>query len=183
MDTRIALRYAKAVFNLAKQEKKEETIQNELSLFTTTIEANPDLEEALKSPVIKPKQKVAILKSIFTGIHQINKGLFDVLSKNNRVGLLTNIAKKYEILYDFEKATDTAVIATAIPVNNNFLKLLKEKITSLTGKKLKLIQEVNPEIIGGFILRLGDVQYDASISKKLNDLKQMFDNSNFIAKI
>ena len=183
MDRRIALRYAKAVFNLAKQQKEEDTLQKELLLFSQTIEPNSDLETALASPLIKPSQKLNILKEIFTDMHQISEGLFEVLAKNGRVSLLVHIAKQYQVLYDFEKLTDTAVVTTAIDIDEDFSNALLQKIEKLAGKKIKMEHKIDPEIIGGFTLRLGDMQYDASINTKLKNLQQLFENSHFTAKI
>ncbi len=76
-----------------------------------------------------------------------------------------------------------AKVTTAIPLTKEVEKEVLAKIVDLTGDKANLENEVNPSILGGFILRVGDVQYDASISNYLNELKKEFDNSHYIPKI
>ncbi len=74
-------------------------------------------------------------------------------------------------------------MTTAVPLTKEIEKEVLDKVVALTGHKATLENEVNPDILGGFILRVGDVQYDASISNYLNELRKEFDHSDFIPKI
>jgi F-type H+-transporting ATPase subunit delta len=76
-----------------------------------------------------------------------------------------------------------AKVTTAVPLTAKIEAKVLEKIVALTGKKANLENVINESILGGFILRVGDVQYDASISNYLNELKKEFDNSHYIPKI
>ena len=96
---------------------------------------------------------------------------------------LASIAKQYAIIYDFEKHLQVAKVTTAVPLTAEIEAQILAKIVALTGDKANLENVVNPAILGGFILRVGDVQYDASISNYLNELKKEFDNSHYIPKI
>ena len=97
--------------------------------------------------------------------------------------MLESIAKKYKIVFDHLKRTQVAIVTTAVALTEEIEKLVLDKIVSLTGEKANLENIINPAILGGFILRVGDVQYDASISNYLNELRKEFDNSHFIPKI
>ena len=97
--------------------------------------------------------------------------------------MLASIAKQYAIIYDFEKHLQVAKVTTAVPLTAEIEAEILAKIVALTGNKANLENVVNPAILGGFILRVGDVQYDASISNYLNELKKEFDNSHYIPKI
>ena len=97
--------------------------------------------------------------------------------------MLKSIAKKYTLVFDHLMHTQVAKVTTAVALTAEVEQLVLDKIVSLTGKKANLENVVNPAILGGFILRVGDVQYDASISNHLNELKKEFDNSHYIPKI
>jgi F-type H+-transporting ATPase subunit delta len=97
--------------------------------------------------------------------------------------MLLSIAKQYSIIYDYSKSIQVAKVTTAIPLTTELETKVMAKIVELTNNKASLENIVNPSILGGFILRVGDVQYDASISNHLNELRKEFDNSHYIPKI
>jgi F-type H+-transporting ATPase subunit delta len=183
-DARAALRYAKAILNLAKDSKSETAVNDDMSLIAATITENKDLEVMLKSPIVKASDKMNVLNALFEGkVHHITLGLFHLLKDNKRIAMLKSIATKYAIVFDHLKHTQAAVVTTAVALTEEIEKLVLDKIVALTGKKANLENVVNPAILGGFILRVGDVQYDASISNSLNELRKEFDNSHYVPKI
>ena len=183
-DARPALRYAKALLNLAKESKVELKVIADMQLIASTITNNNDLIILLNSPVIKASDKLKVLKNLFsTKIETVSLGLFDLLQENKRMNMLLSIAKQYSIIYDFLKRVQVAKVTTAVPLTKELETKVMYKIVELTGNKANLENIVNPSILGGFILRVGDVQYDASISNHLNELRKEFDNSHFIPKI
>ena len=105
------------------------------------------------------------------------------MQENKRISMLESIAKQYTIIFDYYKHIQVAKVTTAVPITAAIEKKVLAKIKDLTGEKANLENVVNPDILGGFILRVGDVQYDASISNYLSELKKEFDNSHYIPKI
>jgi F-type H+-transporting ATPase subunit delta len=183
-DSRAALRYAKAILNLAKDSKEETAVNEDMLFIATTISENRDFEVMLESPIVKSSDKINVLNAIFKGkVNNISLGLFHLLNDNKRIAMLHSIAKQYAIIYDFDKHMQVAKVTTAVPLTKAIEAKVLAKIVSLTGDKANLVNEINPNILGGFILRVGDMQYDASISSYLNALKKEFDNSHYIPKI
>jgi len=183
-DARPALRYARAILNLAKDSKAETEVNADMQLIASTILENDELEVLLNSPVIKTSDKKNVLKAMFTGkINNITLGLFNLLEENKRMNMLLSIAKQYSIIYDYLKSIQVAKVTTAVPLTKELETKVMAKIVELTDNKASLENIVNPAILGGFILRVGDVQYDASISNHLNELRKEFDNSQYIPKI
>jgi len=183
-NARAAIRYAKALLNLAKDSKEETAVNDDMLFITTTISENEEFEVMLNSPIVKSSDKINVLSALFKEkVNTITLGLFHLLKDNKRIAMLASIAKQYAIIYDFEKHLQVAKVTTAIPLTSEIEKQILAKIVTLTGEKASLENEVNPAILGGFILRVGDVQYDASISNYLNELKKEFDNSHYIPKI
>lgn len=183
-DARAALRYAKAILNLAKDSNSEAEVYNDMSLITDVISENSELEVMLRSPIVKSSDKMNVLNALFDGkVNNITLGLFHLLKDNKRIAMLAFIAKKYAIVFDHLKHTQVAKVTTAVALTKEVEQQVLDKIVALTGEKANLENVINPAIIGGFILRVGDVQYDASISNYLNELRKEFDNSHYIPKI
>lgn len=183
-DARAALRYAKAILDLAKDSKDESAVNLDMQLIASTIKENQELAVALNSPVIKSGDKMNILKAVFSNkVNNITLGLFNLLEENKRIPMLESIAKQYSLIFDYYKNTQVAKVITAVPISPEIEAQVLSKILALTGENANLENEVNPAILGGFILRVGDVQYDASISNHLNELKKEFDNSHYISKL
>lgn len=183
-DTKAALRYAKAILNLAKDSKIESKVNNDMSLVAKTIADNKELDVMLHSPIIKGDDKRKVLDALFEGkVNNITLGLFHLLQDNKRLELLEVVAKKYTIIYDHYKHIEIAKVTTAVPLTKDIEKQVMAKIVEITGNEATLENIVNPNILGGFILRVGDVQYDASISNYLNELRKEFDHSDYIPKI
>ncbi|WP_298762991.1 ATP synthase F1 subunit delta [uncultured Polaribacter sp.] len=183
-DARAALRYAKAILNLATDSNAESAVNDDMSLIKNTLAETSELAVLLKSPIVKASDKMKVLKALFDGkVNNITLGLFHLLEDNKRVAMLDSVAKQYAVVFDHLKHTQVAKVTTAVPLTPEVEAQVLNKIVALTGEKANLENVINPDILGGFILRVGDVQYDASISNYLNELKKEFDNSHFIPKI
>lgn len=174
MNTRAANRYAKALLSLALDRKQEELVHKDMQFVSETIVANSDLQMLLSSPIIKIDDKTKALKSIFNkGISSLSINLIDLLATNKRIPLLQGIAKQYGVLFNQNKAIEKALVTTAFPIDENMRVQVLAKAKELAGdKKISLKNKVDENIIGGFILRVGDVQIDASIQNKLSKLKR-----------
>lgn len=183
-DTRAALRYAKAILNLAKESKEDDAVNKDMHFIADTISDNKELDTLLHSPVVKASDKVKLLEALFSKkVSKITEGLFKLLKENKRIDMIVDIAKQYAIIYDFEHHIQVAKVTTAVPITEDIEKKVLAKIVELTGDQANLENIVNPDILGGFILRVGDVQYDASISNYLHELRKEFDNSHYIPKL
>jgi F-type H+-transporting ATPase subunit delta len=182
--TRASIRYAKAVLNLALELKKADRVNEDMLLISSTIEENKELQILLSSPIFKTKVKRETLSDIFEKkINEISLGLIYQLIENKRLAILQEVAKQYTIIYDFHKGTQIAKVTTATPITADLREKVLAKVTKITGKKIKLENIIDPSIIGGFILRVGDKQYDSSISGKFNNLRREFDDDLYVPKI
>ncbi len=184
MSTRAALRYAKAILNLAQKDGSESAVYADMQLIEATIQGSNDLNVLLKSPIIKLSDKVSALEAIFADkINNYSLGLIKLLASKKRLNILETVASDYQIIFDHLKAIEVAKVTTAVPITPELEKKVLAKVKELTGKESNLTNEVNPDIIGGFILRVGDLQFDASIAKSLRELEKSFDDSHYEAKI
>ncbi len=174
--SRAAIRYAKAVLSLAQDKKATEDVQKDMQSIIATVDKSAELKMVLNSPLIKSEVKLASLREIFKGTGDITKKLFETLIQNKRVDLLAEVAKQYTVLYDQLNNTRIAKVTTAIPLDKALSEKVLAKVKELTGSQATLENIVDESIIGGFILRVGDLQYNASIANKLTTLKRELSN-------
>ena len=172
--SRAAIRYAKAVLSLASDKKAAEVVNDDMKLIANTFSENEELSIMLKSAVIKSEEKKAVLTKVFPRLNTVSSGLLDVLFTNKRVEILGDVASKYSVLFDELSNKETALVTTAVPMTKELEKKVLAKIKSLTSKTVALENIVDESILGGFILRVGDKQYNASISNKLDKLRREF---------
>lgn len=172
--TRAAIRYAKAALSLASDQKAAEAVNNDMIAIAKTISNSEELDQVLKSSVVKTEVKTAALSKIFPKLNKISSDLFNVLIDNKRIGILGDVAQKYTELFDVLNDKEIAQVTTAIPLTKDLEKKVLTKIKELTSKAVELENIVDESIIGGFILRIGDKQYNASVQNKLNRLKREF---------
>ena len=176
-DSRVAIRYAKAILDLAVENKVTGVVEKDMRSVVATIADSQELRGMLASPIVKYETKKIALMAIFKGGHSITEGLITILIDNKRIGMLNEVALKYIILNEQLKGQDVAFVTTALPLTADLEKKILNKVAQLTGNEVTIKNIIDENIIGGFVLRVGDLQYDASISNKLSSLKREFTNS------
>lgn len=172
--SRAAIRYAKALLNLALEKKKAKKVNDDMLSIAKGISSNQELSEVLKSSVVRAEDKKKVITKIFSKTDGLTKDLFDLLIQNNRFALLEDIANQYVALYKEHNNQEVASVITAVPMTNDLELKVLAKIKDLTDKAVTVENIIDESIIGGFILRVGDLQYDASIANKLSNLKREF---------
>lgn len=178
--SRAAIRYAKAILSFALEQQKEVEVNNDMLLVANTIQDSKELQLLLNSPVLKTELKKSALKEIFESkTSPLTIGLMNLLIDNKRLPILGEVAKKYNVIFDSLKGIEVAKVTTAIPLTEELNQQVLRKVIEITGKQATIESIINPDIIGGFILRVGDIQYDASVANKLQVLKRQFESESF----
>ncbi|GGW56950.1 ATP synthase F1 subcomplex delta subunit [Winogradskyella epiphytica] len=172
--SRAAIRYAKAVLSLAVDQKSAEAVNSDMTLITNTISQSEDLNKMLQSPVVRSSEKKAVLSAVFSKATANTNNLIDTLITNKRLALLNDVASSYNHLYDQMRGSQVAIVTTAVPLTDDLKSKVLAKVKELTGKEAEVKNIIDESILGGFILRVGDTQYNASISNKLEKLKREF---------
>ncbi|MGC1205945.1 MAG: ATP synthase F1 subunit delta [Flavobacteriaceae bacterium] len=171
---RAAIRYAKAVLSLASDQKSADAVNSDMKLIVSTITDHNDLREALQSPVIPSSVKKSVLLEVFKSSNKTTLSLIDTLNSNNRIDILGDVALKYSQLLDESKGIELATVTTAVALTADLEKKVLAKAKALTGKNVEVKSIIDESILGGFILRIGDLQYNASVANQLNKLKREF---------
>lgn len=175
--TRAAIRYAKAILEIADSKSVANLVSNDMSLIASTINSNAELNAFIQNPTITVEVKESALLEVFANANGVSKSLFHLLLENKRFEILEDIAVEYNKLFDIMNGVEVAKVTTAIPMDAALEAKVSAKISTFSSsKKITIENTVDPSIIGGFILRIGDKQYNASIANRLQVLKRELSN-------
>ena len=178
--SRISSRYAKSLMDLAIERNELEVVKTDLESFAKLLE-NRDLYLMLKSPIINGGKKLEIFKSLFE--NNTNKTLFaffEIIIRKGREAYLPEISAEFLNQYKVYNRISTVKITTASALSDAALSDIKTKLLSsdITMDKLDIITHVNADILGGFVIEIGDKLYDASVQHKLDKLRKEIISSN-----
>ena len=171
--SKVAKRYAKALLDYSIEKHEEDNFFQEISSLVEVVRENPDLRALLHSPIVRMEIKHKVLQEVFSQRSAILNLLIEILVENKRVSDLYDIAREYVIQYNRYKGKTTAYLTTAVELSESLKAQFVQKAIALSGgKKITLESRVEPQLIGGFILRIDDLQYNASIAHKLYGIKE-----------
>lgn len=183
-DIRVASVYAKSLIELANEKGVLEQVHQDMLLFSNVVSQNRDLELLLTNPIVKSDKKLAVLNAIFKGkVQQMTQMFFDIVAKKNRESLLTFIASEFEKQYNLLKGIQKVTVTSAAPLDPALRESLGKQLVAETGKSIQLIELIDPSLIGGFVLRVGDIQIDSSVRNSLRKLRNDFKDNPYINKL
>lgn len=165
-------RYAKALLEYAQQTGQAQTVFEQMQSLYTAVAQNAGFKAFLQSPTVKSSQKTALITELL-GNSDILQRLLKLLEGNRRLSLLPQIALSYATQYNQSVGKVSATVITAQPLSEALQKNITQKIKEITGsEQISLSNPTDPSIIGGFILRIDDWQYNASVKNTFNNLKK-----------
>jgi F-type H+-transporting ATPase subunit delta len=182
---KVSSRYAKSLISLAMEQKCLEEVRSDMNTLVDIFSQSADLVILLKSPVINAQKKEIILSKIFDGkLNLMTSKFISILVKKGRESYLPGIAQAFITHYDLVKGISKAEITTAYPMDEETRKAMRGLIGSMMteNKEIHLEESVKPELIGGFIARLNDKQIDASLRRKIEDIKKELNENPYIAE-
>jgi F-type H+-transporting ATPase subunit delta len=171
-DSKISVRYSRALFQLATEKNLIDRVSADMKFISEICKIN-ELKEVLDSPIIVPSKKRSIFHAILEkNIEKVTLNLVDLLVDNGRESYLPAVARVFrDNALRFKGITET-YLTTAVPVNDKSRKKISELITSVFNTKVELIENIDKEIIGGFILKVNDNFIDASVRYKLRKIRK-----------
>lgn len=182
---RLAARYAKSILDLSIEKGQVENVYKDMVLLQDTCKGSREFVNLLRSPVIKPDKKGKILDAILTGkISPLTAAFIKLLLNKERESHFPEIATAYIDQYKTYKGIQVVKLTTAVPVGEDVKKAILERIkTGQNGHTIELDTTVREELIGGFIVEIGDRMVDSSVAHELNNIRKQFQNNDFIYKI
>jgi F-type H+-transporting ATPase subunit delta len=172
---KISSRYALSLLDLTEDKNNLDTIYQDAKFILLTLDQNNNLKKILYSPVIKPDLKVSIYTEVFKGrvSEEILRFIRFIVEKN-REEYLYDIMTRFVELRNEKLGIIDVEVKTSVPFNDAQTKDLKVRLESIINKKVQLSFVIDKNIMGGFIARVGDTLYDASIRNQLSNLKRKF---------
>ena len=172
-ESAIAVRYSKAIYSLARDKKIIDTLKSDMELISGVCNQSADFNFLLKSPVVRTSEKSMLITQIFKNkIHPLTLDFLMLITRNNREIFIPDIARDTLAFIRKEKNIKTAVITTAVKIDQSVISEIKTLLEKELSGKIELASKVNPDIIGGLILRIDDKQLDASVNTQLRNVKK-----------
>jgi F-type H+-transporting ATPase subunit delta len=172
-DTGASRRYAKALFNLAVERGEVDAITSSLLTVANSYENTPQLRTVLEHPRIGRDRKKEILAAAFKGqVSEDMTGFLLLLVEKDRSAIIPHVARDFAQLVDEYKREADAEAVTAVPMTEQQIATLRQRLEAQTGLKLRLTTRVDENILGGLIVRFGDKMIDDSAATKLDTLRE-----------
>ncbi|MBC7449400.1 MAG: ATP synthase F1 subunit delta [Hymenobacteraceae bacterium] len=183
-ESRVAARYAKSLLDLAQEMGTLPAVAADMQLVADTLAASRELRVMLTSPVLKSDKKLAIITALFTGkMSEMSLKFFILLAQKGRDEELAGVADAFLAQYRTVQGIQQAHLTTATTLTAAQRAEFKRLAEAQTGKHIELLEQVDPTLIGGFVLRIGDRQIDDSVASSLQRLRTSFADQSYVSKM
>ena len=176
MQSRAAIRYAKAIFEIAKEENSIDSVFRDMKTVEILCNSSHDFKNLLSNSQINYNEKKTAILFLIKDHNSLTIKLLDLLIQNKRVYIVNDIAHSFIQLYNSHNDIKEAVVITASPIDKDLEEKILSKINISDLNSINLKNIVNPEILGGFIIRFDGKEYNASVKQNLNNLKTQLTN-------
>ncbi len=181
----VAYRYAKSLLDLALEKGQLPAVQEDMALVADTCAASEDLRVLLKSPVVRADKKDKVLDAVFAGkIGTLTLTFMTVLVRKGREGMLHEVAMAFREIYRKHERIVVCTVTTAVPMTNEEKEHVRRIAAArFPGDSVKIDEKLDPSLIGGGIIQVGDLQWDASVKSKLHAIRRTLAENPYQAKI
>jgi len=176
MQSRAAIRYAKAMYDVANEENSVNEVYKDMSLIKELYGSSIDFKNLLSNSQINYQDKKRAILSLTEKDNALTEKLIELLIHNKRITIIGDIAISFIQLYNEQNNIKEATVITASPINKELESEILSKINTSNFKSVNLTNIVDPNIIGGFIIRFDGKEYNASVKQNLNNLKKELTN-------
>ena len=175
LTSKVAKRYAQGLLNFTQESGNTDSVFGEMGDIVKTIEKSRELQNFFSSPIIDVKKKVSIALEIFKDFSPVTKSLLQLIIKHGRESQMQNIAQEFINKVEDMKGVQRITLTSAAQLSSeNISNILKSSNLVNHDNKFDVKSIINPDLLGGYILRVGDQQVDASVKSKLSKLKKEF---------
>lgn len=169
----MAGRYAAALFELAKEQKQLPTVEADLKSFQGLLDESADLRRLVRSPVISAEDQAKAISALLAkaGIGGLTANFLSLISRNRRLFAVADMLKGFRLLLARERGEVSADVASAHALTPDQLNALKDTLRISVGKDVQINTRVDPNLLGGLVVKVGSKMIDSSLRTKLNNLK------------
>ncbi len=170
--SKIAGRYATALLELSIEQNKVDQVLSDMKYLLEVNNETRDFQLLLDSPIVKGDKKIAIFEELFGQFEEVSTSFVKLITNNGRESYLPTIAEAFDAQVKEHRGIVPITIISAVPLANSTKEIILEKVEKDVNGKLEVTELIDSSLIGGFIVRMGDKQIDASVASQFNDLKQ-----------
>ena len=168
----VARTYARALFEAAKDKGRIEPVRDELTTFVAAVEEVPELKSLIRNPELDPRTKAAALDAVLEGADELIRNFVRVVTEKGRAAQLDEIAREYEALVAAEEQILSVELTTAYELSDDEAAAIVQQIEQGSGQRVEAARTVDPDLIGGLILKAGSLEVDSSVRGRLDRLRR-----------
>lgn len=170
----IGRRYARAIFELGKEEGNLTALSTQIASFADVYRDNEELRLALDNPLVSDEGKRQIVADVAQrlGIADTASRALRLVTQRRRLRALPDIARQLRLLVDADSNVERATVVSAVPLSDAYMLKLKSELERSTGKQVELTQSVDPSLIAGVVTKVGDRVIDGSLRARLDSFRQ-----------
>lgn len=171
-NTKVATRYARALLDLAIEQGNLDSVLGDMLVFSSTVKDSSEFESLLSNPVVKADKKIEIFQLAFEPFEKCTQDFIGMVTNNGREAMLADIAEAFEAQVKEHRGIVPMTLTSAAPLEASTRDAIIAKVQSSVEGTLEVEEKIDESLIGGFMVRMGDMQIDASVANQLNNLKQ-----------
>ena len=168
----VARTYARALFEAAKDAGRIDEVRDQLTTFVEGVDEVPELRSLIRNPELDPPTKAAALDAVLEGADELIRNFVRVVTQKGRAAQLDEIAREYEMLVAAEEQILSVELTTAYELSDDEAAAIVKQIEEASGKRVEAARTIDPDLIGGLVLKAGSLEVDSSVRGRLDRLRR-----------
>ena len=168
----VARTYARALFEAARERGRIDEVREELASFLEAVEEVPELRAVILNPELDPPEKAAALEAVLAEADELLRNFVRVVSEKGRAPILDEIGREYELLVAAEEKILSVELTTAYELSDDEAAAIVKQIEDASGRRVEAERTVDPDLIGGLVLKAGSLEVDSSVRGRLDRLRR-----------
>ena len=168
----VARTYARALFQAAREKGRIEEVRGELGSFVEAIDDVPELRSLIRNPELDPPEKAKALDAVLADADELFRNFVRVVTEKGRAPMLAEMAREYELLVAAEEKILSVELTTAYELSDDEAAAIVKQIEDASGRRVEAERTVDPDLIGGLVLKAGSLEVDSSVRGRLDRLRR-----------
>jgi F-type H+-transporting ATPase subunit delta len=168
----VARTYAKALFDAAQDQGRVEEVRQELDSFVTALHDVPELDALLRNPQLNPSAKAEALRALLANADELVRNFLGLVAEKGRAPLIEEMAGEYEAIVAAEEQILNVEVTTAYELSDREADSIIKRIEQASGRRVEAERSVDPDLVGGLVLKAGSLELDSSVRGRLNRLRR-----------
>ncbi|HEY7149134.1 MAG TPA: ATP synthase F1 subunit delta [Gaiellaceae bacterium] len=168
----VARTYARALFEAAKEKGRIDEVREELDSFVTAIDEVPELRSLIRNPELDPPEKAKALDAVLAQADELVRNFARVVAEKGRAPMLGEIAREFDVLVAAEEKILNVELTTSYELSADEAAAIVRQIEQASGRRVEATRTVEPDLIGGLVLKAGSLEVDSSIRGRLDRLRR-----------